>query len=100
MAKIIVKKSNNVVTVCLDNDQELTLTSTECSYVKSSGIKTIAIDINSTTHTLIEDVTEPTKFHANCFTYIDGTWTILTDAVTNINKGRALYDVPELEVEL
>ena len=47
MAKIIVKKSNNVVTVCLDNDQELTLTNTECSYVKSSGIKTTAIDLGT-----------------------------------------------------
>jgi len=100
MAKIIVKKSNNVVTVCLDDDQELTLTSTECSYVKSSGIKTIAIDINSTTHTLVEGVTKPTKYHDNCFTYIDGTWAIIDDAVTNINGGRALYDIPELEVEL
>ena len=70
------------------------------SFVKSNGIKTTAIDINSTTHTLIEDVTEPTKFHANAFTYIDGTWAILTEAVENMNKGAKLYDVPEIEVEL
>ena len=100
MAKIIVRNSDNKVQVLVPDSSDVTLTNTECSYVKSSGIKTTAIDINSTTHTLIEGVTEPTKFHANCFTYIDGTWAILNDAVTSINKGRALYDIPELEVEI
>ena len=100
MAKIIVRNSDNKVQVLVSDSSDVTLTNTECSYVKSSGIKTTAIDINSSTHTLIEDVTEPTKFHANCFTYIDGTWAILNDAVTSINKGRALYDIPELEVEI
>ena len=100
MAKIIVRNSDNKVQVLVPDSSDVTLTNTECSYVKSSGIKTIAIDINSTTHTLIEDVTEPTKFFANCFTYIDGTWAILNDEVTSINKGRELYDMPTLEVEL
>jgi len=100
MAKIIVRKSDNVVIVSVDNDSDVTLTSTECSYVKSSGIKTTAIDINSTTHTLVEGVTEPTKFYPNCFTYTDGTWAIVDGAVDQINGGRELFNIPLLEIEL
>ena len=100
MAKIIVRNSDNKVQVLVPDSSDVTLTNTDCTYVKSSGIKTTAIDINSTTHTLVEGVTKPTKYHDNCFTYIDGTWAIIDDAVTNINGGRALYDIPELEVEL
>ena len=100
MAKIIVRNSDNNVQVLVPNSSDVTLTDTECTYVKSNGIKTIAIDINSTTHTLIEDVTEPTKFYPNCFTYIDGTWAIIDGVLDNINKGRELYDIPALEIEL
>jgi hypothetical protein len=100
MAKIIVRKSDNKVQVLVPDTSDVTLTSTECSYVKSSGIKTIPIDINSTTHTLVEGVTEPTKFHPNCFTYTDGTWAIIDGVVDSINAGRNLHDIPALEVEL
>tara|TARA_R100001129_G_scaffold176425_2_gene150401 strand:+ start:808 stop:1110 length:303 start_codon:yes stop_codon:yes gene_type:complete len=100
MAKIIVRNSDNKVQVLVPDSSDVTLTDTECTYVKSNGIKTNAIDINSSTHTLIEGVAEPTKFFANCFTYIDGTWAILTEAVENMNKGAKLYDVPEIEVQL
>ena len=100
MAKIIIRNSDNKVQVLVPNSSDVTLTETECTYIKSNGIKTTATDINSTTHTLIEDVTEPTKFHANCFTYIDGNWAIDSDYVDYINNFRTRNGEETLEVEL
>ena len=101
MAKIIVRNSDNRVVFCLEDTQGITLTATECTYTHTDNDrKTIVLDVNSTTHTVIQDVTAPTKFYGNCFTYIDGNWAIDNDKVTNLNAGRTANDLPEIEVEL
>jgi len=101
MARIIVRNSDNRVVFCLEDTQGITLTETECTYTHTDNDrKTIVLDVNSTTHTVIEDVTAPTKFYGNCFTYIDGNWAIDTDRVEQLNANRTRIDQPLIEVEL
>jgi len=100
MAKIIVRNSDNRVVFCLQDSQGITLTADECKFTNADGTNTHVLDINSSTHTVHTDVTAPTKFYGNCFTYIDGSWAIDSDRVTNINQGRTANDLPTIDVEL
>ena len=100
MAKIIVRNSDNLVVFCLEDSQDITLTANECKFTNGNGTDTYVLDINSSTHTAYTDVTAPTKFWGNCFTYIDGNWALDNDRVTNVNAGRTANDLPEIEAEL
>ena len=100
MAKIIVRNSDNLAVFCLEDSQDITLTANECKFTNANGTNTYVQDINSGTHSVYTDVTAPTKFWGNCFTYIDGNWALDNDRVTNVNAGRTANDLPEIEVEL
>ena len=100
MAKIIVRNSDNLVVFCLEDSQDITLTANECKFTNGNGTDTYVLDINSSTHTAYTDVTAPTKFWGNCFTYIDGNWSFDSDAINTINEHRTANDLPEIEVEL
>jgi|TARA_R110002020_G_scaffold391587_1_gene601984 ribosomal protein L31 len=101
MAKIIVKNSDNKVVFCLQDSQTITMSSDQCSYTHTNDDRnTIILDINSSTHTVYEGVTAPTSFWGNCFTYIDGNWALLDDAVTTLNEGRTLAGIPTISPEL
>lgn len=101
MAKIIVKNSDNKVVFCLQDSQTITMSSDQCSYTHTGDDRnTIILDINSSTHTVYEGVTAPTSFWGNCFTYIDGNWALLDDAVTTLNEGRTLAGIPTISPEL
>jgi len=101
MAKIIVRNSDNRVVYCLEDSQIITMTSDECKFTHTYDDRnTIVLDINSSTHTVYEDVTAPTSFYGNCFTYIDGNWALLDDAVTKLNEGRTLVGLPTISPKL
>ena len=99
MAKIIVKKSNNKVISCIENTETITIDSTSCVVTSSDGDIELT-GVNSTTHDVYEDVSEPTKFWGHCFTYIDGNWAIDSNYVNSLNEFRTLNGHETLEVEL
>tara|TARA_R100000988_G_C3836302_1_gene88543 strand:- start:69 stop:371 length:303 start_codon:yes stop_codon:yes gene_type:complete len=90
MAKIIVNNTTNLVVYCLQDSQGITLTAEECMYTNLDGTRTFVLDVNSSTHTVYTDVTAPTSFWGNCFTYIDGKWALDSNRVNDINTGNAL----------
>ena len=45
-------------------------------------------------------VTLPKKYYADCITYIDGTYTILTDVVDTLNEKYAEVGAETIEVEI
>ena len=101
MAKIIVRNSDNKVVFCLQDSQTITMSSDQCSYTHTGDDRlTTVLDVNSSTHTVYEGVTAPTLFWGNCFTYIDGNWALLDDAVTKLNEGRTLAGIPTISPEL
>ena len=100
MARIIVRNSDNLVVFCLEDSQVITLTEEECKFTNANGTNTYVQDINSGTHSVYTDVTAPTKFWGNCFTYIDGNWSLDSDAINTINEHRTANDLPTIEVEL
>ena len=111
MASICRRKTDNVVTYCFTNMVDinnLDLNSENFTYTIVDGHSQGYIDqsSNTTTHELVHDVTPPTKFYGNCFTY-DTDWAILTDVVTNMNATRQAIRTkqgtdypPDIEVEL
>ena len=101
MAKIIVRNSDNRVVFCLVDSQTITMTANDCNYTHTGYDRlTTVLDVNSSTHTVYEGVTAPTSFYGNCFTYIDGNWALLDDAVTTLNKGRTFMGLPTISPEL
>jgi len=112
MASICRRKSDNVVNYVFSNLTDinnLNLNAENFTYTIVGGHEQGYVDqsINTSTHELIHDVTPPTKFWGNCFTYIDGNWSILTDVVTNMNNTRKAMrdkegtDYPaDIEVEI
>ena len=99
MAKIIVKKSDNKVILCIENTETITIDSTSCVVTSPDGNIELT-GVNSTTHNVYEDVSQPTKFWGQCFTYIDGNWAIDTDYVNYLNSIRTRNNQETLEVEL
>jgi len=110
MATIFKRKSDNAVTYCFTNlvdINNITFDSDKCAYTLNNGASSyIDPTCTTSTHDRVDDVTAPTKFWGNCFAY-DGSWSILTDAVDEINTARESIrnasgdSYPEaLEVEL
>jgi len=110
MATIFKRKSDNVVTYCFTNlvdINNITFDSNQCTYTLNNGASSyVDANCNTSTHDRVDDVTAPTSFWGNCFTY-DTEWEILTDVVAQINSARqSIRDAtgdpyPEvLEVEL
>mgnify|MGYP001211169989 CR=1 FL=1 len=100
MAKIIVNNTTNLVVYCIEDSQDIDISADECRYTNLDGTNTFILDVNSSTHTVYEGVTAPTLFWGNCFTYIDGNWALLDDAVTTLNEGRTLHGLPTISPEL
>jgi len=100
MAKIIVNNTTNLVVYCIEDSQDIDISADECRYTNLDGTNTFILDVNSSTHTVYEGVTAPTLFWGNCFTYIDGNWALLDDAVTKLNEGRTLHGLPTISPEL
>ena len=102
MAKIIRRKSDNAIYYCLDNAETAELTSTEFNFTLSNGARTItALDINSSTHELLTDITPPTTFSGSgIFSYTDDGWAINSDVLNSINSGLDIVGSPNIEVEI
>ena len=102
MAKIIRRKSDNKVFYCLDNAETADLTSTVFNFTLDNGGRTLtALDINSSTHELLTDITPPTTFTGSgVFTYDGSSWAIDTDLLNKINTGRAIHDSPNIVAEV
>jgi len=100
MAQIIVNNTTNLVVYCIEDSQDIDISADECRYTNLDGTNTFILDVNSSTHTVYEGVTAPTLFWGNCFTYIDGNWALLDDAVTTLNEGRTLAGIPTISPEL
>jgi|TARA_R110000824_G_scaffold68959_3_gene177788 hypothetical protein len=102
MAQIIRRKSDNKVFYCLDNAETANLTSTGFNFTLNNGARTLtALDIKSSTHELLTDITPPTTFAGSgIFTYDDSSWAIDSDLLNNINAGRAIHDSPNIVAEV
>ena len=97
MATIIRRKSNNTITFC---GQSADFDAGYLIFIGTDGIRTHVMDITADTHEIINDVTLPKKYFADCITYIDGTYTILTDVVDTINEKYAEAGIPDIEIEI
>jgi hypothetical protein len=102
MAKIIRRKSDNKVFYCLDNAETADLTSTAFNFTLNNGARTLtALDINSSTHELLTDITPPTTFTGSgIFTYDGSSWAIDSDLLNNINAGRSIQSMPDIVAEV
>jgi hypothetical protein len=97
MATIIRRKSDNTITFFA---QSADFDAGYLIFIGTDGIRTHVMDTTSDTHEIINDVTLPKKYYADCITYIDGTYTILTDVVDTVNEKYAEAGAEAIEVEL
>mgnify|MGYP003145628519 FL=1 len=96
MAKIIKRKSDNLVIAVLDDDNVVNLGSNGSTY-NNGG--TYNQDMTDSTHEVVTDVTPPTAFFSGYFTY-DTDWTFDSDAVNRYNEMADEVGLPRIEVEL
>jgi hypothetical protein len=96
MAKIIKRKSDNLVIRVLADDNVINLGSDNCTW--NDG-ESYSQDINSSTHEIVTGVTAPTKFFSGYFTY-DTDWSLDTDALNNYNTMADEVGIPRIEAEL
>tara|TARA_X000001388_G_scaffold77327_1_gene77635 strand:+ start:2690 stop:2983 length:294 start_codon:yes stop_codon:yes gene_type:complete len=97
MAAIVVNKSNNVVlyfTLAADFSNDYLV------FTDVTNITTHVPDTTPETHKIIDNVTLPKKWFANCFKYENGEYTILTDVVDAINEVFEADNQPLVEVEI
>ena len=97
MATIVRKKSDNTITYCA---QSADFDAGYLIFIGTDGIRTHVPDTTPDTHEIINDVTLPKKWFANCITYVDGTYKILTDVVDGINEVLKADNLPLIEVEI
>ena len=97
MATIIKRKSDNTITFFA---QSADFDAGYLIFIGTDGIRTHVMDTTADTHEIINDVTLPKKYFKGCMTYIDGTFTILTDVVDAINEVFEADNQPLIEVEL
>jgi len=97
MATIVRKKLDNTITYFAQSGD---FDAGYLIFIGTDGIRTHVMDITADTHEIINDVTLPKKYYANCITYIDGTYTILTDVVDGINEVLQADNLPLIEVEI
>ena len=97
MATIVRRKSDNTITYFA---QSADFDAGYLIFIGTDGIRTHVMDTTADTHEIINDVTLPKKYYADCITYIDGTYTILTDVVDAMNETLTSNNRPEIEVEI
>ena len=96
MAKIIKRKSDNLVIRVFADDNVVNLTSDSCTW--NDGNK-FSQDINSSTHEIVTGVTAPTKFFSGYFTY-DTDWSLDTSSLNSYNTMADEVGLPRIEAEL
>ena len=96
MAKIIKRKSDNLVIRVFADDNVVNLTSDSCTW--NDGNK-FSQDINSSTHEIVTGVTAPTKFFSGYFTY-DTDWSLDTSSLNSYNIMADEVCLPRIEAEL
>ena len=96
MAKIIKRKSDNLVIRVLADDNVINLGSDNCTW--NDG-ESYSQDINSSTHEIVTGVTAPTKFFSGYFTY-DTDWSLDTVSLNRYNEMADEVGLPRIEAEL
>jgi len=96
VAKIIRRKSDNLVITVLDDDNVINLGSNGCSY--NNG-QTYDQDITDSTHEVVTGVTAPTKFFSGYFTY-DTDWSLDTSSLNSYNIMADEVGLPRIEAEI
>ena len=97
MATIVKRKSDNTITYFAQSGD---FDAGYLIFIGTDGIRTHVLDTTADTHEIINDVTLPKKYFADCITYIDGTYAILTDVVDGINEVFEADNQPLIEVEI
>mgnify|MGYP003124995155 FL=1 len=96
MAKIIKRKSDNLVIAVLDDDNVVNLGSNGSTY--DNG-QTYDQDMTDSTHEVVTGVTAPTKFFSGYFTY-DTDWSLDTVSLNRYNEMADEVGLPRIEAEL
>jgi len=96
VAKIIRRKSDNLVITVLDDDNVVSLGSNGSSY--NNG-QTYDQDITDSTHEVVTGVTAPTKFFSGYFTY-DTDWSLDTSSLNSYNIMADEVGLPRIEAEI
>ena len=96
MAKIIKRKSDNLVIAVLDDDNVVNLGSNGSTY-NNGG--TYNQDMTDSTHEVVTGVTAPTAFFSGYFTY-DTDWTFDSDGLNRYNEMADEVGLPRIEAEL
>ncbi|QDP48942.1 MAG: hypothetical protein Unbinned1068contig1000_23 [Prokaryotic dsDNA virus sp.] len=96
MAKIIKRKSDNLVIAVLNDNDVVSLGSNGSTY-NNGGI--YDQDMTDATHEVVTGVTAPTKFFSGYFTY-DTDWTLDTVALNRYNEMLDEVGLPRIEAEL
>jgi len=96
VAKIIRRKSDNLVITVLDDDNVVSLGSNGSSY--NNG-QTYDQDMTDSTHEVVTGVTAPTKFFSGYFTY-DTDWSLDTVSLNRYNEMADEVGLPRIEAEL
>ena len=96
MAKIIKRKSDNLVIAVLDDDNVVNLGSNGSTY-NNGG--TYNQDMTDSTHEIVTGVTAPTKFFSGYFTY-DTDWSLDTVSLNRYNEMADEVGLPKIEAEL
>ena len=96
MAKIIRRKSDNLVIAVLDDDNVVNLGSDGSTY--NNG-QTYDQDMTDSTHEVVTGVTAPTTFFSGYFTY-DTDWSLDTSSLNSYNTMADEVGLPRIEAEL
>ena len=96
MAKIIKRKSDNLVIAVLDDDNVVNLGSNGSTY--DNG-QTYDQDMTDSTHEVVTGITAPTKFFSGYFTY-DTDWSLDTVSLNRYNEMADEVGLPRIEAEL
>ncbi len=96
VAKIIRRKSDNLVIAVLDDDNVVNLGSNGSTY--NNG-QTYDQDMTDSTHEVVTGVTAPTTFFSGYFTY-DTDWSLDTVALNRYNEMANEMNLPLIDAEL
>ena len=96
MAKIIKRKSDNLVIAVLDDDNVINLGSNGSTY--NNG-QIYDQDMTDSTHEVVTGITAPTKFFSGYFTY-DTDWSLDTVSLNRYNEMADEVGLPRIEAEL
>ena len=96
MAKIIKRKSDNLVIAVLDDNNVINLGSNGSTY--DNG-QTYDQDMTDSTHEIVTGVTAPTKFFSGYFTY-DTDWSLDTVSLNRYNEMADEVGLDRIEAEL